>query len=162
MHLRRKAGADRRRHEAFGCIEPDPRRFDFVARREQRSAFGRSFKRLRDHDGDGLIGVTDPVALQEIEPKRKEIRSLIRILRERRPVRRRDHLDNAGMGLRGGDIEKGDAPACDARYRKCRIEHAGRMLVGGIFGGTGHLEHAFTAGERLPDVRAVPNVGGRL
>ena len=160
MHLCRKAGADGRRHEAFGRIEPDPRRLDLVARREQGGAFGCGFKCFRDHDGDGLIGVTDPVALQEIEPKREEIRSLIRIPGERRPVRRRDHLDDAGMGLRGRDIEKGNPPARDARHRKHHIEHAGRMAVGGILGGARHLEHAFAAGERLSHVRAMPNVGG--
>jgi hypothetical protein len=36
------------------------------------------------------------------------------------------------------------------------------MMIGGIFRGTRYLEHAFAAGERLPDVRAMPNMGGRL
>ena len=66
------------------------------------------------------------------------------------------------MGLGGRDIEKGDAPARDAADREHRIEHAGRMIVGGISGGAGHLEHAVAAGERLADVRAVADMGGRL
>jgi hypothetical protein len=92
-----------------------------------RTFTGRGFKRLCDHDGDRRVGVTNPVVLQEIEPKPGEIRSFIRILRERRPVRWRDHLDNAPMGFCGRDIENGDAPARDARHGKHRIKHAGRM-----------------------------------
>ena len=66
------------------------------------------------------------------------------------------------MGLRGRDVEKSDAAARDAAHRQDRVEHAGRMLVGGIAGGTRDFEHAVTARERLPDVRAVPNMRGRL
>ena len=66
------------------------------------------------------------------------------------------------MGFRRRDIETSDAAARDARYRQHRIEHAGRMLVGGIFGGAGHLEHAVSARQRLTDIRAVADMGGRL
>ena len=102
MRRRRKTGADRRWHFRLHRAPPA---------REQRSAFGRGFKRLCDHDGDRRVGGTNPVVLQEIEPKPEEIRSFIRILRERRPVRWRDRLDNAPMGLCGRDNENGDATA---------------------------------------------------
>ena len=66
------------------------------------------------------------------------------------------------MRLRRRDVEKGDAAARDGRHRKHRIEHAGRMMVGGIVGSAGHFEHAVAAGERLTDIRAVADMRGRL
>ena len=100
--------------------------------------------------------------MQQIEPKHEGIGFLVRILRERRFVGRRHHLDDARMGFRGGDIEKSDAAARDAADRQNRIEHAGRMVVGGITGGARDFEDAVAAGEGLADVRAVPNMSGRL
>ena len=66
------------------------------------------------------------------------------------------------MGFRGRNIEKSDAAARDAAHRQDRVEHPGRMVVGGVAGGTRDFEDAITAGERLTDVRAVPNMSGRL
>jgi hypothetical protein len=66
------------------------------------------------------------------------------------------------MGFRRRDIEKCDAAARDAAHRKHGIEHAGRMVVRGVFGSTRHLEHALAAGVRLANVRPLPNVRGRL
>ena len=100
--------------------------------------------------------------MQQIEPKHEGIGFFVRILRERRFVGRRHHLDDARMGFRGRDIERSDAAARDAAHRQNRVEHAGRMMVGGVAGGTGDFEDAITAGERLTDVRAVPNMSGRL
>ena len=56
----------------------------------------------------------------------------VRVLRERRLVGRRHHLDDAGMGFGGRDIEESDAAARDAARRYHRVEHSGRMIVGGI------------------------------
>ena len=100
--------------------------------------------------------------MQQIEPEHEGVGFCVRILGERRPVGRRDHLDDAGMGFRGRNVEKGDAAARDAADRQHRVEHAGRMLVGGVAGGTRDFEHAVPPGERLTDVRAVPNMRGRL
>ena len=161
MHFRRIADADARRHEAFGRIEPDPRRLAVVARREQRGAFRRCLERLRDDHRDRLVGVADPVVLQQVEPEHEGVGLCVRILGERRPVGRRDHLDDAGMSFRGRNVEKGDAAARDAADRQDRVEHAGRMLVGGVACGAGDLEHAVAPGERLADVRAVPNMRRR-
>jgi hypothetical protein len=69
---------DRGRHEALGRIQPDARRLGLVARRQQRGAFGGGLQRFRDDDGDGLVGVTNPVALQDIEPEREAIGLLVR------------------------------------------------------------------------------------
>ena len=113
-------------------------------------------------NGDRLTGIADPIALQHIKPKHERIAFLVRILRQRRPVRRRDHLDHPRMGFRCRHIKKGNAAARDAADREHCIEHTGRMLVGGISGATRHFEHAIAARERLTNVRAVPNVGGRL
>ena len=99
--------------------------------------------------------------MQQIEPEHEGICFFVRILCERRFVGRRHHLDDAGMGFRGLDIEKRDTAARDAAHRHHRIEHPGRMVVGGVASGTRDFEHAVTAGERLTDVRAVPNVSGR-
>ena len=161
MHFRRIADADARRHEAFGRIEPDPRRLAVVARREQRGAFRRRLERFRDDDRDRLVGVTHPVALQQVEPEHEGVGFCVRILGERRPVGRRDHRDDAGMGFRGRNVEKGDAAARDAADRQDRVEHTGRMLVGGVAGGTRDFEHPVPPGEGLTDVRAVPNMRRR-
>ena len=86
----------------------------------------------------------------------------VRVLRELRPVGRRHDLDDAGMRLGGRDIERRDAAARDAADRQHGVEHAGRVVVGGVAGGAGDLQDAVAAGERLADVRAVPDMGGRL
>jgi hypothetical protein len=65
------------------------------------------------------------------------------------------------MGFRGRNVEKSDAAARDAAHRQDRVEHPGRMVVGGVASGTGDLEDPVTAGEGLPDVRAVPNMRRR-
>jgi hypothetical protein len=66
------------------------------------------------------------------------------------------------MRFRRCDVEKSYATARDARRRKHCMEHAGRMMIGGIFGGTNHFEHAVAARERLPNIRPVANVYRRL
>ncbi len=78
MRRRRMAGADGGRHEALVRIQPDPRRLGVVARRQQRCAFRRRFQRFRDDHGDRLVGVTDPVALQQIEPEHEGIGFFVR------------------------------------------------------------------------------------
>jgi hypothetical protein len=66
------------------------------------------------------------------------------------------------MGFRRRDIQKGDAAARDGRHGEHCIEHAGRMMVGGISSGARHFEHAIASSERLTDIRAVADVNGRL
>ena len=66
------------------------------------------------------------------------------------------------MRLRRRDIEKSHAPARDARHRKHCIEHADRMMIGGIFCGTSHFKHAVAAREGLTDVGPLANVYRRL
>jgi hypothetical protein len=93
-----------------------------------RTFTGRGFKRLCDHDGDRRVGVTNPVVLQEIEPKPGEIRSFIRILRERRPVRSpRQRPDGL---LRSRHRERRRARArCSTRqapHKACRADEAGQ------------------------------------
>ena len=66
------------------------------------------------------------------------------------------------MRFRGLDVEKSDAAARDAADRQHRVEHAGRMVVGGIAGAARDFEDPVTAGERLTHVRAMPNMRGRL
>ena len=84
----------------------------------------------------------------------------VRILRQRRRVRGRHHLDDAGMRLRRRDVEGGDAAARDAAHRQNGVEHAGGMVVGGVAGAAGDLQDAVAAGQRLADVGAVPRWAG--
>ena len=100
--------------------------------------------------------------MQQIEPKHERIGFLVRILRQSRLVGRRHHLDHAGMGLRGGDIEKSDAAAGDAAYRDNGVKHARRMIVGGVSRRACDFENAVAASQRLADVRAMPDMRGRL
>ncbi len=133
-----------------------------VARRQERGAFGRGLESLSDHHRDRLVGVTDPVVLQEIEPEHERIRLLVRVVRQWRFVCGRHHLDHARMPVRGLHVEKSNAPARDAAHRQHGIEHAGWMVIGGVVRATGHLENSVTAGEGLAHVGAVPDVGRRL
>jgi hypothetical protein len=66
------------------------------------------------------------------------------------------------MRFRGRNIEKSHAAARDAAHRQNGVEHPGRMVVGGVPGGTRDFEDAVTAGEGLTYVGAVPNMRGRL
>ena len=154
------ADADHGRHETLAAIEPDAGRLRLVARRQQRGAFGRGLQRLGDHHRDRLVGVAHLVVLQQIEPEHERIGLGVRIFRKRRPVRRCHHLDDAGMALGRVHIEEADAAARDAADREHRMQHAGRMIVGGEAGLAGDLQHAVAAGQRLADVRAVAGMGG--
>jgi hypothetical protein len=162
LRLRREAGADGLQREGFAGIKADPRRLGRVAWRKQACAFGRGFERFGNDDRDRLTDIADAIVLQQIEPEHEGIGFLVRILCQSRPVRWRDHLDHARMGFRRSDSDMSNAAACDARCREYRIEHAGRMLVGGILGRAGHFENAIAARERLTDIRAVADVNGRL
>jgi hypothetical protein len=64
------------------------------------------------------------------------------------------------MGFRRLNIERNDPAACDATHRKNGVEHVGRMVIGGVSGGTRDFEDAVTAGEGLTDARAVAKVRG--
>ena len=95
--LGRIADADGGRDEAFVGIEADAGRLRLVARRQQRGAFRRGLQRLGDHHRDRLVGVADPVVLQQIQPEHERIALGVRILRElaagwrgSSPRRRRD------------------------------------------------------------------------
>ena len=66
------------------------------------------------------------------------------------------------MRLRRRNVEKSHATARDARHRKHRIEHSGRMMIGGIFGRTGHFEYPVAAGKGLTDIRPMAKVDRRL
>ncbi len=73
MRFRRKARSDDRRYEAVSRIEPDSRRFNLVARCQQRGALCCGLERVRDHDGDRLVDIAHPVTLQDIEPEHERI-----------------------------------------------------------------------------------------
>ena len=158
--LGRVTDADDRRHKTFVGIEADAGRLHLILRRQQRRAFRRRLQRFGDHHRDRLVGVAHLVVLQQIEPEHERIGLGIRIFRQRRPVGRRHDLDDAGMALGGRHVEKGHAAAGDAADRQHRIEHSGRMIIGGVAGFALHLQKAVAAGQRLADVRAVPDVGG--
>lgn len=152
--------ADDGRHKAFAGVEADARGQRLVTRRQQRRAFGRRLKRLRDHDRDGLVGVADLIALQHFHPEHERIGLDLGIDREWRLVARGHDIDDAGMAPGGGDIERDHTAARDAGDRHHGKQHAGRMIVGGVGRLPLDLEDAVAAGQRLADVRAVPQVRG--
>jgi hypothetical protein len=152
MQCCRKSRADNLRREAFGCIEPDARRLDLVGRQQQCRSLGRGLKRFGDDDRDRLVGVADAIVLQHVEPEHERISFCVRILSERRLVGRCHHVDHARMRLGSGDVEKRHAAARDAAHGEHCVEHAGRMIVGGITRGTGDFEKAIAAGERLAHI----------
>jgi hypothetical protein len=57
-------------------------------------------------------------------------------------------------------IEECDATARDAADRQNGVQHAGRVVVGGVAGFSFDLQDAFAARQRLPDIRAVSEMGG--
>ena len=161
-HFGRIADADGGRHEAFAGIETDAGGLRFVARRQQRCAFRRGLQRLGDHHRDRLVRIAHLVVLQEIEPEHEGVGLGVRILRERRPVGGGHDLDDARVALGGLHVEEGHATARDAADRQNRMEHAGRVVIRGIAGFALDLQHAVAAGQRLADIRAVPEMGGSL
>ena len=148
----------RQRARNFRCVEPGSSRLGLVAWRKQRRALRRCLERLGNHDRDRLVCVTHQVVLKDVEPEHEGRRLSIRILRERRPVRWRHHLDDTGMRHCSGHIEKGDAAARDAADRKHGVEELGGMVVRGKACAAGDLEDAVAARERLADIRAVPDM----
>jgi hypothetical protein len=140
----------------------DARRQRLVARRQQRCTFCGGFQRPGDHDRNRLVGVADLVALQHLHPKHERVGLQIRIDREFRLVRRRHHVDHAGMTLRGLDVERGHAAARDAGDGNHRKQHALRMVIGRIGRLSPDLQNAVTAGHGLADIRPVPDMRGRV
>ena len=59
----------------------------------------RRLQRLGDHHRDRLVGVAHPVVLQHVEPEHERVGLLVGILRQRRAVGRRHHLDHARGAL---------------------------------------------------------------
>ena len=162
MSRRRMAGADGWRHKNIARIQPNPRRLDVVARRQQRRAFRRGLKRFRDDDGDRLVGVSDPVVLQEIEPEHERMVFssgswasgvlLAGVITSTTP----------GWALAAATSRNVTRPRAMLLTASDRVEHPGRMVVGGVAGSPRDFENPITAGDRLSHVRAVPNVSGRL
>ena len=117
---------DRGGHEALGAVEAGARRLCLVARAEQRRSLRRGLQRLGDHHRDRLPVVAHAIVLQRLEADHEGLRLGVRVLRERRPVLRRHHLDDAGMRLGGFDVEEDDAAARDAADREHRMDHSFR------------------------------------
>ncbi len=162
MGFGRMSGADGWRHEALSCIKSNPGRVGMITRRQQCGSFCCGFERFGDDDGDRLVGVTDLVALQQIEPKHERICLFVRILCERGLVGRRHHFDNSGMVFRGPNIERSNVAARNATHGEHGVEHSRRMVVGGVSGSAGDFKEPVAAGERLPHVRTMSNMGRSL
>ena len=162
LHLGRIADPDAGGNETLDRVEADPGRLGLVTGREQHGPFRRGLEGLGDHDRDRLVRVAHTVVLQNVEPKHEGVRPHVRILRERRPVRRRHDFDDAGVPLRGCHVQKRHPAARDAADRQNGVEHPGRVVVGGKAGASRDLQDAFAASERLAHVRAMPQVCRRL
>ena len=113
-HLGRMTYADGRRHEALVSVKACARGLGLVARRQQCGAFGRGFQRLGDHHGDRLVRIANLVVLQQLHPEHERVGLRVRVVRERRPVRVRHHLDDAWMVLGRLDVKERNAAARDA------------------------------------------------
>ena len=86
----------------------------------------------------------------------------VRILRERRLVGWRHDLDDARVALGRLHVEEGHAAARDAADRQNGMQHAGRMVIRGVAGFALDLQDAVATGQRLADIRAVPDMCGSL
>src|SRR6266851_5565398 len=133
-----------------------------VSLRQQRRAFRRVLQRLGDHHRDRLVRITHLVVLQEIEPEHERVRLRVGVLRERRPVGGGHDVDDARMTLGRLYVKEGHATARNAGDRQNGVEHAGRMVVRRVAGFSFDFEDAVAAGQRLPDIGAVPGMGWRL
>ena len=158
--LGRHAGSDRLGLEGL-AIETDHRLLDIVAVRQQRSALLRRFERPADDHRDRLVGVAHHIVLQEVELEVEATLGGIGVLGELRRVVGRHHLDDVGMRLGGLDVEVGHAALGDAGHAEHGVQHALGVMVGGVAGGTGHLEEALAAGHGLAHRRAVADAGLR-
>ena len=156
------AGADGGGLEALLGVEAGARRFRLVFGGEQGGAFGGGFQRVGDDDGDRLVGVADRAVLQHVDAEHEGVELGVRVHRERRLVVGGHHVDHAGMRLGGGDIERRDPAAGDAADRHDGVGHALGVGVGGVAGGAGDFQDAFTPGQGLADAGAHADVGGGL
>ena len=161
-HFGRIADADGGRHETFAGIETHAGRQCLVSWRQQRRSFRRSLQRLRDHNRDRLVRITHLVVLQQIEPEHEGVGLRVRVLRERRLVGRGHDIDDAGVALGSLHVKKGHATARDARDRQNSMEHSGRVVIRCVTGFSLDLQDPVAAGQRLPDIRAVSEMGRGL
>ena len=129
------ADADRGRNEALAGVEADPGRLGLVARRQQRGAFGRGLQRLGDHHRDRLVGVAHPIVLQQVEPEHERVAVFASgscasgglfagVMTSTTP----------GCAFAAATSRNVDAAARDAADRQHGVEHAGRVVVGGVAG----------------------------
>lgn len=66
------------------------------------------------------------------------------------------------MALGRLHVKESHAAARDAADRQSRMKHSGRVVVGGITGLSFDLEDTVATGQRLADIRAVPQMGRSL
>ena len=160
--VRRAADADRVRHETLGLVEAGAGRLHRIGRTQQQRAFRGGLQRLGDHHRDRLVGVAHMIVLQQVELVGERLAGPVGMAGQFRRVGGGHHLDHAGMRACGGEVERLHAAMRDAGDRHHRMQHAGRMIVGGEAGGAGDLERAVAAGQRLADARSMPDMPGRL
>ena len=98
------------------------------------AAFGRRLERLGNHQCDRLVDVAHSIVLQHLDAKPEGRHFLVRIMRQWRAIGRRQHLDDAGMRLGCGHVERGHTAARNPADGRDGVEHAVRVVVGGIGG----------------------------
>ncbi len=152
---RRAADADGRRRIALAAGAIGAGGLGRIAGRKQHGRFRRRLQRLGDDQRDRLVHVAHAVILQHLDAEAEGRHLLLGVVKQRRPVGRRHHGNDAGMGLRRHHIEEGHPAAGDGRNGGDGIEKAVRRIVSGIGGAAGHFQYAVAAGQRLAGIRAV-------
>jgi hypothetical protein len=122
----------------------------------------RRLQRPRDHYRNRLVGVAHAIVLQQVEPERERVGLGVRVHGQRWLVPGRHHIDDTGMAFRCIHIEKRDTATRDAARGDDCVEHAWEMVVGGVARRACHLQYTVATGERLANVGAMADVGGRL
>ena len=161
-HGRGIADANRLWDETLAAIKTYSGGLRFIVRRQQRGALGGRLEGLGDHHRDRLVDVAHPIVLQQVEAEHERIGLGVRVLGQRRPVGGGHDLDDARVALGRRDVERGHTTARDAADCQHRMQHPGRVVVGGVAGLSGDLQDAVAAGQRLPDARAMPDMRRRL
>ena len=155
---RRRPDTDGRRGIALPIAEPNSGWLDGVFGIQQRSAFSCSLQAFRHDQRDRLVRIADRVVLQHLHPEAEGAELDLGVMRKAGAVRRGEHFDDTGMGLRGGDVQRGHPPTGDLAHRRYGIAHARGVIVSGVGRLTCHLQLAIAPGQRLTCVGTVPAV----
>ena len=130
-------------------------RVRLVLHPHQRCRETRDLRRFGDDERDRLAAEHDPAVVERPERRsrgRYVIFISLIVVRHRRTILMRQHVEHALDAHRGAEIDARDAALRDCRGYNAAVNKARHVELGGVFGGAGDLREAVDPGCGCADV----------